>query len=631
MFEEALMKSYLLTIMLLFLAACCSTRSNEAAESPKNPSAKSGESPVWVSLVSTNDIHGYILPQTQHVKTRDQGYRDAGIGGMEWLAGYLDILNKRDPGRVLIMDAGDMFQGTLVSNNVRGASVVAAMNHIGYAAATIGNHDFDFGGETATDTDNFGAVRARAKQAKFPFLAANILDRKTGKVVAWDNVTDHVMVEIDGVKVAIIGGTTEDTPTVTPPYLGEELDVRPLAEVLVPLAAEMRKQGADVVVAVVHAGGRCKESGNPDDLSSCEQESEIFRFARAVPKGQIDVIFGGHTHSMVAHRVNGIPVIEAWAKGRDMGLVRVKVDRKAHKVMESRIEGPVPICHKLPSDSDTCIGLKGRRVSSKLVRATFLGKEVYSRPFLDGVLDDNMKAALLKGKELLGPTVLRPLRKGDVDNPGDNPLGVMLTDAMLHEYPGSDIAISNESGIRASLATGKVTYGDLFEMLPFDSTLMTIRMTGSELKDLLRITTSGAHSIPVIAGLRLKVDKSADECIAEDWNGNGKKEKFERKLLVSATLGDGSPIVDDNYYVVLTNSYLGNGGSDYIQVLKKLPKDRFAVPDQRTMRDVIADWMRKNPVELGGKDFPLGFGEKPRVQVLNPGHVPGESCAHALQ
>src|SRR6185436_9714105 len=146
---------------------------------------------VTLSIVGTNDLHGGILP------------RD-GRGGLALLGGYVKNLRDaraRDGGAVLLIDAGDMFQGTLVSNTTEGAHVVAAYNVLGYTAAAVGNHEFDFGpvGPAATPRtpgdDPRGALKARASEARFPFLAANLVEVSSGRAVEWANVKPTVLVQ----------------------------------------------------------------------------------------------------------------------------------------------------------------------------------------------------------------------------------------------------------------------------------------------------------------------------------------------------------------------------------------------------------------------------------------------------
>src|SRR6476646_8714910 len=128
---------------------------------------------ITLSVVGTNDLHGGVVS-------------DQGRGGLALLDGYLRNLRAaraRDGGAVLLLDAGDLFQGTLESNLNEGAVVISAYNALGYDAAAIGNHEFDFGpaGPSVSpqwpEDDALGALKARASEAHFPFLAANIIDK----------------------------------------------------------------------------------------------------------------------------------------------------------------------------------------------------------------------------------------------------------------------------------------------------------------------------------------------------------------------------------------------------------------------------------------------------------------------
>ncbi|HET9358387.1 MAG TPA: hypothetical protein VFO58_01495, partial [Vicinamibacterales bacterium] len=166
---------------------------------------------ITLSIVGTNDLHGGIL---------QRGDR----GGLALLGGYVSNLRAaraRDGGAVLLIDAGDMFQGTLESNLNEGAAVIAAYNALGYSAAAVGNHDFDFGPTGPASTpqqpgdDPRGALRARAAEASFPLLAANLIDTATGRPVEWRNVRPTTMVTAAGLRIGIVGVITEEALSVT--------------------------------------------------------------------------------------------------------------------------------------------------------------------------------------------------------------------------------------------------------------------------------------------------------------------------------------------------------------------------------------------------------------------------------
>src|SRR5215470_6067736 len=155
-------------VLLALIGACSSPAKPHHAPLPQPAQKKAGA--VTVTIIGTNDLHG-------------------ALDRLPILGGYLANVRAaraKDGGGVVVVDAGDMFQGTLESNLAEGADVVRAYNQLGYAATAIGNHEFDYGpvGPAVTaasvEDDARGALKARAAEARFPFLAANITDRKTG-------------------------------------------------------------------------------------------------------------------------------------------------------------------------------------------------------------------------------------------------------------------------------------------------------------------------------------------------------------------------------------------------------------------------------------------------------------------
>jgi 5'-nucleotidase len=160
---------------------------------------------VTLSIVGTSDLHGAAFPRN-------------GSGGLQLLAGYVNNLRAaRASGRgaVLLIDSGDTFQGDVESNLSEGALIVDAYNAMGYAAEAIGNHDFDFGSVDSvaarqSPSDLRGALKARAAQARYPFLAANLIDEATGRPVEWTNVRPSVLLQAAGINVGVVGVMTID-------------------------------------------------------------------------------------------------------------------------------------------------------------------------------------------------------------------------------------------------------------------------------------------------------------------------------------------------------------------------------------------------------------------------------------
>jgi 5'-nucleotidase len=383
---------------------------------------------VTISIVGTNDLHGGVF-------ARD------GRGGLPLLGGYLKRLREvraGDGGGVVVLDAGDMFQGTLESNLSEGASVVAAYNALGYTAAAVGNHEFDFGpvGPAATPRstvdDPRGALKARAAEASFPLLAANLIDTTTNRPVAWKNVQPTALVRIAGVDVGIIGLMTREALTATIAANVGGLSVAPLAETIRTHAPLLRARGAKVVIVTAHAGGRCSNFERPEDLTSCDSQAEIFAVAKQLPAGLIDAIIAGHTHAGVGHVVAGTPISEAMSGGRAFGRIDLVVDRRAGRVQSSRVFPP-----------------------QDLTTGEYEGAAVSADAAVDRVLAPALEQVRALKARPLDVTLDTPVRRLTPESPLSN----LFTDALLASMPGADVALHNASGgLRADLPAGPLTY-----------------------------------------------------------------------------------------------------------------------------------------------------------------------------
>ena len=170
------------------------------------------------------------------------------------LAGFVNNLRRvrsREGGAVLLLDGGDMWQGTLASNMTEGAAMVRAFNAMHYDAAAVGNHEFDYGpvGAAATpsseDDDRRGALIARAREARFAILGANFRDRASGEAVEWSPIQEAVLIEREGVKIGVIGLATIETPETTISANVDDLEMVPLVEATVTQAQRLRSRGRD--------------------------------------------------------------------------------------------------------------------------------------------------------------------------------------------------------------------------------------------------------------------------------------------------------------------------------------------------------------------------------------------------
>jgi 2',3'-cyclic-nucleotide 2'-phosphodiesterase (5'-nucleotidase family) len=522
---------------------------------------------VTLSIVGTSDLHGRIA-------------------ALPWLGGYLANLGAaraRDGGAVVLLDAGDMFQGTLESNLGEGAAVVAAYSALGYGAATIGNHEFDFGpagpapSPAAPGDDPQGALKARAAQAGFAFVAANVVDVKTHKPVAWRNVVPAVMLEAAGIKVGIVGVASAATGSSALPANVAGLDFLPLADSIAREARKLRKAGAQVVIAVAHEGGGCQKLNNPGSLASCDHRSPIFTVARALPPSTVDAIVAGHTHQAIAHRVGKVPIIQSYANGRAFGRVDLTIDRKTGKVLAARIELPREICPARNMEACAPGDYEGAAVVPDEKIATLVAPA--------------FAAARKKSEERLGVEVLRPLpqRRGE-----ESALGNLLADLVREARPKGDVALLNAGGMRAGIPAGPLSYGSLYETFPFDNVFASVRLPAGQLRAVLGRHLARASSLPSLSGLRV-----AARCQAGD-------------LKVTLARPDGKPIADDESLVVATTDFLATGGDGFFG------GSRGIIESGPPIREAMAEILRAR----GGTLDPDKLLDEKHPRIDLPGPLP---------
>jgi 2',3'-cyclic-nucleotide 2'-phosphodiesterase (5'-nucleotidase family) len=498
---------------------------------------------VTLSIVGTSDLHGAAFP------------RNGIAGGLPLLAGYVNNLRAArasDGGAVLLIDSGDTFQGDVESNLSEGALVVDAYNAMGYVAEAIGNHDFDFGAVDSpaarqSPGDLRGALKARAAQARYPFLAANLIDEETGRPVEWPNVRPSVLLQAAGVRVGIVGVMTIDALRSTLAANVQRLRIAPLGPAIAAHAATLRAAGADVVIVAAHAGGRCERFDQPTDLSSCESESEIFQVARSLRPGLVDVIAAGHTHGGLGHQVNGIGVIQPFSRGQSFGRVDLVLDRRTRRVVRTQLFAP-----------------------RQIVAAEYEGKEVASDPAVVQAMAPALARVHALQATPLGVSLDAPI---DRVGTGGSPLGNLLATA-LRESAHADVAAINNAnrGLRTDLAGGPLTFGRLYDLFPFDNRVARITLSGAQLAEWLAgEIQQGRQSGLGISGVEVRAGCKADGLHVDLFRSDVRVQ--DRDHLVAVTIGGPTP---------------SGGMASSAPVLSGGPIGKAPV-----VREVVEDWFRR--------------------------------------
>ncbi|QSQ24310.1 bifunctional metallophosphatase/5'-nucleotidase [Pyxidicoccus parkwayensis] len=564
-----------LVALVALSAACASTPSSTPPGVVGSTASAASAGPVRLTLVGLNDFHGHVEPGRTVLKD-GQVVEE---GGAATLAAYVARLRADNPGGVLLVDGGDLFQGTLPSNLTEGAIVVDVYNRLGVAAAAIGNHEFDYGPvgpasmPKGPGEDPLGALKARIQQARFPMLSANLRDAATGQRPAWTGNDGTALVTVKGVKVGLVGLTTESTPESTNPVNVASLRFLPLAPAALEGARSLRARGADVVVVVAHAGAKCPDLKNPHDTSNCDRgDSEILSMLDGLPPGTVDAVVAGHTHQAVGVFYRGVPVIETSGMARSLGVVELYVDPASHHVdsERTRLQAAIPLCAKVDAATSSC---DARRLKEqpqvKLVQATFLGAPVVPDAEVERMLAPALKTAREAEARPLGISAAAPLTRGYVQ---ESVLGNLLADA-IRDTARADVALMNPGGIRADLPPGPLTFGQVYEVLPFDNTVAVLQLSGAELRRLLELATNTDRgAVFPVSGVELTLGKCPGP-----------------QRLQGVTLAGGAPLEPGKTYRVALPDFLARGGDGLQPLIQSLPPERVDLTPVRGMdlRDAL--------------------------------------------
>jgi 5'-nucleotidase len=587
--------------MFLFLSGCRTSppQADAFPSPPGHPNDAVVEDAIRITVVATNDLHGWVSASA----TRLPNGVETRQGGLATFAGYLEILRAENPGGVLLVDAGDLFQGTLAANLTEGEVVIDAYNHLGYAAAALGNHEFDYGPlgpapiASGPGEDPFGALKARLKQARFPILAVNVYDAQSGARPEWLTNDGTAIVELKDLKIGLVGLITPSTPNTTNPVNVSSIRFGSLVPETIAAARRLREKGVDLVIGLAHAGGRCTRVGDPKDLSSCDTETgEIFELLRELPPGVLDAVVAGHTHAELAHVVNEIPVVETRGLGRAFALLELWVDPKTRRVLPDRtvIGRNVAICAQVDAEAKTCDPRVLRdRKSVQWVPATFRGRRVVADAALERILAPVLARVQEHQRRKLGLLVPSPMGR---DYDAESSLGDFLADS-LRQMENADVALLNSGGLRADLPAGELEYGAFYEIIPFDNTVATISMTGEELRRLLHVAYGSRKGVFQVSGVRVTLSRCP---------GQGR--------LRTLALADGRPIQPDKRYRVVMPDFLARGGDGLGTVLSSLAPGRIDLGVGRDLnfRDALVRWWQKRGVPLVAP--PMG-----RIQFVQGG------------
>ncbi len=427
--------------------AAGSAAAQAALDGPTNASRKEfSPGTRFLRIIGTNDFHGALEPRPDPSGVRR--------GGAAHVARAVDNA-RRECGRqceVVLLDGGDMWQGTAASGLSYGQPVVEYYNKMGYAAAALGNHEFDWGVDT---------LRARMRQARFAILGANV--RYTdGRDVEW--IRNDTIVTRGGIRIGIIGLSTVGTARLTLASHVAGLRFDPPAPIVDSIGAALRRRGAQFIVVIAHAGAFCERNRTP----ACA--GEIVDLAQNVTT-KVDAIVSGHTHSLVNTVVKGIPIVQARSSGRAIDVVDLPLPRSGSLTPRQEVR-------ELAADT------------------------LEPLPAIDSIV---RRAAVMVAQRMNRRVATIPVTLPRTGT--QYALGNLIADAQRWAGKG-DVAIMNNGGIRTELRAGEATYGSLFEIQPFGNTLYSLNMTGAQLRELLEAMLAGSGPDDHVSGITVRYDST---------------------------------------------------------------------------------------------------------------------------
>lgn len=414
------MKYYLLALILL---ASCSFKKNnqtlkgheELYSEPDTPDLISlNEHEKRIVIASTNDIHGLYSPvsftfEDQHNK----GTQSIVIGGESVMNTYFNIL--RDVYKnVILVDSGDIFSD---GKDWKGVEEFYTKNR--YDAVTVGLRDFNL--KISEEIGNTtGLFQQFAKTSKTPLLLSNLYELKTARVVEWEGTRSHIIREVNGVKVGIIGLIPDDIVAQTPVNNRVGLFVENMLQSTLRHARLLRSLGADVIVVLTHQGIDCnselaqtaklpvdKVNFEPQRPNVCDLKNALGDYLLRLPPNLVDVVIGGRNHMKTANIVNDIVVMSGFPDGSSFSYTELVFDTKTKKLNKEKtvVHQPVYFCNEFFKETSDCYFKDPSVDHKKRIPAKFLGQDIFP----------DKTAALPAHKRLITADVVKSLETFHAD------------------------------------------------------------------------------------------------------------------------------------------------------------------------------------------------------------------------
>ena len=488
---------------------------------------------VCISILHTTDLHGHVLPTADYDGNPD-------YGGLARCAAQIRRWRRQNSNSILI-DVGDVYQGTDVSLRNKGELMIDLFNHLRYDAWIVGNHEFDWGIETFLNA---------LQRSTMPVLAANTL--LNGKPAGASSESEHpfakiqplIIKEIAGIKLAVIGVTTPGMPFWLGPEFTGGIEFQNPVEPVRRAMARAKTEGADAIVLSGHMGLKMRTGG--DDFANT-----VMALTSEFP--EIAVFIAGHTHQAIPSRLtNGALFTQADHFGIHVGRVDLLFDRNSKKLLRREA-----ICELMDNRFHPDHVIVSRAKSQLAESDAALSSPV-------GEL-----AETLRGRS-------RPGMPSDVERL----IGAAINEALAERNVQVDGVMHGAFDDRVSLLAGPKTLNDIWNLVPYENYIVTAQLSPEEIKIVME-EVFASHEKRNLLGFEVKTQGRGNDC-----------------RIVSMTLADGRPLERNKKYDIAFNSFDSRSGGHHFMKLRALlerPEANYVLHPVQT-RDALIDYFQRHKI-----------------------------------
>ncbi len=523
------------------------------------------EAAIDVTILAINDFHGNVRPPAGGIRIVDPNDRTRKIsvpaGGAEHMATLVKELRGKSKNSVFVA-AGDLIGASpFLSALFRDELTIESLSLMGLDIAAVGNHEFDKGKDELVRMQNGGCHPTKGCQgphpflgAKFRYLAASTVDKRTGATL----FPPYAIREFGGVPVAFIGLTLKGTPDIVTPAGVAGLAFADEADTVNALVPQRRRRGVEAIVVLIHEGGF-----PAGDYNECPGISgPIVDIVKKLDKA-VDLVVSGHTHRAYICSIDGRLVTSADQYGTLVTQIDLKLDPKTRDVVSAKANNLIVRTDTYAKDAEQT--------------ALIAAYDVLARPLADRPVG-SVSATLSRAPSAAGESVL-----------GDIIADAQLAATRAEKDGGAAIAFTNPGGIRTDLvrkAEGGITYADLFACQPFNNQLVTLTLTGAQIKQLLEQQFLNQPE-PII----LQVSAG----FAYRWDG---ARPVGDRVPADGIMLNGRPVDPRAPYRVTVNSFLASGGDRFLVLAQGIER-RTGGSDHDALADYFAANSPVAPRELG--------------------------------